>query len=435
MYEDNTAAQVLAIMLNDPRTTELVASDYDWDYISNMPLEFWEKIGRAIANNIHLRKVQLTWSYLNDETMPFLFRGLTGSNNIEDMVFHTNDITSAGVRTMLPFLQNANNLTYLNLRGNEYVGSEGFNMLFRALRDSPIQTLDCDECGIESIEINTEHIPKQLKVLKLAGNSIDSAGCREVAKLLQGGAAALTELHLEGNGIGDKGVEILAGALQSNTTLKHLDLMGNFVSKRGEIMLLKLVNDIASIESTLKSNHTLTELYVNGNCQHRTNAEREIEEGTIVKESWVAGNDIQREIDSALMINRTLSEHGPLAIGKEKIILRCDRRAASLCILQEDVENSVFCGMGPLHLPEVLSLIGRKHGLGELYVALLSSVGPEMLAISNWAEKQPNDADASCNEKKRKRKRKKKRKRSGVMVWCGVRNTSKLERPVDVSCR
>ena len=135
-------------------------------------------------------------------------------------------------------------------------------------------------------------------------------------------------------------------------------------------MLLKLVNDTSSIEATMRSNHTLTKLHVIGTYNYVP---------ALQTETWVAGDEIQRNIDSALIFNRTLSDQGQAAVGKEKIIqtqLHSQRRTV-LCRLQEqEVEHSVFNEIDPLHLPEVLSWIGKKHGQGELYAALLSSIMP-----------------------------------------------------------
>ena len=116
---------------------------------------------------------------------------------------------------MAPFLENANYLTQLDLDGN-HIQSEGFNVLFRALRNSPIEALLCCECGIESIEIDGNEIPNNLAYLFLSSNNINADGCREISKLLQGGDSTLTALSLVDNKIDDEGVAILADALQSN---------------------------------------------------------------------------------------------------------------------------------------------------------------------------------------------------------------------------
>ena len=159
---------------------------------------------------------------------------------------------------MVPFLQNSKNcLRELDFSYN-CISSEGFNVLFRALRDSPIEKLNCNRCGIESIEIDSNYIPQNLKSLTLIANNINADGCRELAKLLQGDDATLRSLELCSNKVDDDGVEILVDALQNNKSLKELRLSGNDgISNQGQILLLKLLNDISSIKATLLSNHTL----------------------------------------------------------------------------------------------------------------------------------------------------------------------------------
>ncbi len=228
--------------------------------IQNMTDDGWEQHGRDISVNTHLTEFYLSCGALNDHTMSFFFRGLTRSSSIYDMGFYGSELSVAAVRSMVPFLQNARHLTQLDLDDNN-LQSEGFNVLLRALRDSPIETLRCGRCDIESPEIDTNHIPRNLKELHLDGNIINADGCRELAKLLQRGDANLELLCLHRNKIDDDGVDILVGALQNNVSLTRLYLRGNdAISSHGQTMLLKLVNDISSIEATLRSNHTLKNL-------------------------------------------------------------------------------------------------------------------------------------------------------------------------------
>ena len=63
------------------------------------------------------------------------------------------------------------------------------------------------------------------------------------------------------------------------------------------------------------------------------------------------------------------------AAGREKVIqtqLHSANRA-ELCRLQ-DVHQSLHSEINPLHLPEVLALVGKHHGQGELYDTLKSSI-------------------------------------------------------------
>ena len=346
---------------NEPQLKELIWSS-NYDYIQNMTDEEWEELGRDIANNTHLTKVELNHRALNNNRVSFLFRGLTRSSSMKELQLDNNYLDTIGVRSIVPFLQNATNLTELDLSGNS-LQSEGFNFLLRALRGSPIKELMCRDCAIESIEIDIEHTPRHLRALNLIYNSINAAGCRELAKLLQGGNATLKYLYPEDNEINDEGVEVLVDALRNNTTLAYLVIGGNDdISNQGKIKLLKLVNDVSSIEATLQSNHTLSYLSV-----------EPIDE------------QIQMLIDVATKINSD-NRRNPEAAGREKVIwtqLHSETRA-ELAELQ-GVNHSVYSEIDPLHLPEVLALVGHHHGHGELYIALKSSIAGVISTVNRKA--------------------------------------------------
>jgi len=357
------------IKRNAPGTTTL-----SWGFFlrnMNMSDDGWEELGRNVSNNTHLKNVYLNEGALNDRKMSFFFRGLTRSNTIKDVHLYENRLSTVGVRSMVPFLQNANNLHELLLCDNN-IKSEGFNAVFRALRDSPIEALNCDNCGIEAIEIDSDYSPKHLTTLRLNQNRINADGCSQISKLLQGGDSTLKRLFLRNNKIDDDGVAILVDALQNNASLQILDLMSNEgIFAEGRKLCLKLVNDVSSITATLQSNRTLQELNVkNQNDQ----------------------NDmlIQQHINKAAHIN---AENGndAEAAGKEKVIetqLHSVKRA-ELARLQ-GVTRSFYSEINPLHLPEVLALAGRHHGQGELYVALKSSIAGVISTVNRkqWLQQQ-----------------------------------------------
>ena len=75
----------------------------------------------------------------------------------------------------------------------------------------------------------------------------------------------------------------------------------------------------------------------------------------------------------AARINR--EEDNPAAAARAKVIktqLDSGKRA-DLAELQ-GVSQSVYSEINPLHLPEVIALVGKNHGQGELYVTLKSSI-------------------------------------------------------------
>ena len=393
----------------DP-SVEHIGGEGDDHHIRNMTDEEWEEIGKIISSNTHLRFLHFIRNALNDHKASFLFRGLTKSSSINRLDLGGNDgLSVVGLRSMEPFLQNANNLTHFYLR-NTNIDSEGFNMLLQALRNSPIQRLNCSRCGIDSFQIESASFPTHLMHLNFNSNNIDIEGCRSLAELLQGDVslqeldlgnnqldndgveilfnalqenqtltildlssneinevaavaaalqsnATLKTLKLEENKINDDGVEMLADTLRSNTTLKSLDLRKNAISKRGLISLLKLVNDISSVKATLQSNDTLENLQL----WYWHGYEKEEDE-------------ILNLIDSAVDINKKPARGGA---GKEKVIktqLHSATRAKRADL--QGVTHSVYSEIDSLYLPEVLSLIGRgkSHGLKELFPVLKSTM-------------------------------------------------------------
>ena len=250
------------------------------------------------------------------------------------------------------------------------------------MSDSPIEKLSCQRCDIEFIEIDNKQIPKNLKSLYLDYNNIDTDGCQELTKLLQGGDATLNELHLDNNDIDDDGVEILMNALQTNSTLtelhldnndisdygveilvdslrsnkslKTLSLKGNNeISKRGQLMLLKLVGDVSSIEATLQCNHTLNSITVE----------------TSDADARVMSEAIEAAADSTSYVFRNGRLEREKMMGTQLHSVTREELAEL-----QGVRHSVFSEIDPLHLPEVLALVGNYHGQEELYVALRSSI-------------------------------------------------------------
>ncbi|CAF1091963.1 unnamed protein product [Adineta ricciae] len=91
-------------------------------------------------------------------------------------------------------------------------------------------------------------------ILNLDGNQINSDGIRHLADVLKDNTTIQT-LSLNGNIIGDVGAQYLAEMLQSNNTLTTLRICGNQIGDEG----------IRYLSSSLQTNTTLTSLDISGN--------------------------------------------------------------------------------------------------------------------------------------------------------------------------
>mmetsp|Transcript_29002 Transcript_29002/g.43575 ORF Transcript_29002/g.43575 Transcript_29002/m.43575 type:complete len:390 (+) Transcript_29002:3-1172(+) len=319
--------------------------------------EDWVQCGRDISNNC-LDKLSVREGVLDDRTMTLFFQGLTRSSSLNFVELIENGFGVAGAQSMVPFLRNSKSLKTLFVVRNT-IRSEGFNALWRALRDSPIEKLYCPICGINAIEIDMDDLPKQLVHLNLNKNDINTDDCRELAKVLRGEKSTLRELLLGWNRIDDEGVAILASALQKNTSLERLHLDENEgMTTEGLVLLLTLVCDISSIKATLQSNHTLIDF-----------GDVSIEGGDCLR------NDLSDQITHVLAFNQNV---GRLKCGERKVIAfhLQSKALADMCRLQRVEQNNaaLYGQINPLCLPEVLALIKRFHGQTELYLSLRSSI-------------------------------------------------------------
>ena len=347
--------KVNAIRNNDAATVFILVY-MDADNLSELA---WELLGQYFSNNTHVREV-------TDAKMALLFSRLRQSASLEIINLGNNFISTEGVRSMLPFLENTPKLRELYLDKNANVNTECFDMLMSALNgSSSMEELWFAHCNIEDISaLNTYTLPNLYRI-DLSHNTIGREGCITIANLLQSEGSTLTKLYLDSTGMGDDEAEILATALTHNTKLQYLDLELNNIGERGLGAFLKLLNDIASIECTYNSNHTLTTLNLNLSDE-------------------VDDNSLLNEIKIACRQNRQSTN--PAAVGRAKFIrsqLNSQTRKR-YCEWQGIDENScgnIFADIEPVALlPNILALISGNHGQSELYTTLVP-LAPDLLSF------------------------------------------------------
>ena len=325
----------------------------------------WELLGRYIANNTHLIKIDLCHRNLTDQKMALLFSGLRRSDSLQRLDLGRNGFGLDVVRSMIPFLEASPQLLCLNLSNNNNFNSDCFEVLISSLDGKSMEELYFGSCNITDISaLNVYNIPN-LQRLSLSGNSIGREGFITLSNLLKREGSTLTNLLLRHTGIGDEGVEILANSLKDNTKLRELGLENNNnITVKGRRVLLKLLVDVSSIESTYNSNHSLTSCHLDGALH----------------------NEIKSLIKNVCGENRIGSFLGSHSqnVGRIKVIkyqLNSNERK-DLCRVQKVEYSSIgnlFADIEPVLLPDILALISRNHGRSELYCAL-THTAPDLLS-------------------------------------------------------
>ena len=192
------------------------------------------------------------------------------------------EITSLGVESFAGALQTNRSLTHLSLAGLSI--SYSATAPARAIHFTRTVThLDpsCSGIGDLGTEVTTHLIR--------GGNTIGDSGVEALPEASQSPATPLSYLHSHVCHITSLGIEILAGALQTNRSLTHLDLRKNEVSDTEAIQL---------VQTLLDKNNTLTCLDLSDN---NIGAEEEASASNSCSVTALA---------EALQLNRTLTHLG-----------------------------------------------------------------------------------------------------------------------------
>jgi len=347
----------------------------------------WELLGRYVAENNILHEVNFSSCAMTNSKMSALFKGLTGSRSLKELDLSENEFGLGGVKAMISFLKECPHLSELDLDGNDEMGTEGFELLAASLHGGAIERLRVERCNVENImALERYTLPKlrnldlgdngftripsfdkftKLQNLYLDRNDIDQVGYQAVANLLQKKGSSLTLLSLCSTGMRDQEAKIIADSLKSNTELKSLDMRGcNSFSQGGLLSFLKLLNDISSIDNTFNSNNAITNL-------------------GLPKLARVDYPQVVRYINFATNMNR-MHKGNAAAAGRAKVIgsQLNTRKRIKLYELQGIKYGSthVFSQIETHLLPNVLALVGMKHGMNELYRMVIAT-SPDLMSL------------------------------------------------------
>ena len=380
---------------NDPDLTEFSLRLSDVENFTNLA---WELLGGYIADNDYVEYINLSQCRLTDSNVAPLFGGLANAGPLKKLLLSYNNFGIDGIRSMVPLLTNAPNLTTVRIGFNTNISTECFRILVEALQiGGTIEILRLSGCGIDDITALEHHtltclrslylnsnnnihgFPStmenytNLESLWLKGSKLGIDGCRSIAKLLEKDGTRLKYLDVDSADMGDEEAGILATSLKNNTVLMELFLDDNKFGEEGFSAFLKLLNDTLSIERTYNSNHTLT--FIGLPVVSKGVGQAKIQ-------------DMKNCIDHAININKR-SEGGSHTAGRTKVIetqLQGSKRM-ELCHLQGICQSydSIFAQIEPVFLPEVLALVGEKLGQNELYRMLMATI-PDLASFADRRE-------------------------------------------------
>ncbi|XP_015766806.1 PREDICTED: protein NLRC3-like [Acropora digitifera] len=235
--------------------TTLIQLDLSQNSISGLVTE---AICKALQSNHVMTHLSLSGNTIGDSGAEALAGELQSpATQLSYVNLEGCKITSLGAEALAGALQTNRSLKYLSLESSDISCSA--TSLAKAIRLNRTLThlnLSANYIG----DLGTEVICKALQSnhvmthLILGDNTIGNSAAVALAEALKSPATQLSYLHLDGCHITTFGVEILAGALQTNRSLTHLSLAS-----------LSISSSATALAEALQLNRTLTHLDLSDN--------------------------------------------------------------------------------------------------------------------------------------------------------------------------
>ncbi|XP_067021041.1 NACHT, LRR and PYD domains-containing protein 12-like [Acropora muricata] len=204
---------------------------------------------------------------INDEQQPVL------QNKLEEIKFNAVELSRCSlapidVAAVLHFLENAEEVLYINLRGNISLGDLGANEVKKFLvnRERKLQHLNLYHCYLtdnaaKDLVTALRHSNCKLKSLDLSENNFTNNTTKDFAAALKHSNCKLESLDLSHNECSDNAAKDFAAALKhSNCKLESLNLSGNkFTDNAAKDFAAALKHSNCKLESLNLSGNKFTD--------------------------------------------------------------------------------------------------------------------------------------------------------------------------------
>ncbi|XP_067023304.1 nucleotide-binding oligomerization domain-containing protein 2-like [Acropora muricata] len=175
---------------------------------------------------------------INDEQQQPVLQNKIEEIKFNAVAFNYCSLGPIDVAAVLHFLENAQEVLYIDLRHNS-LGDLGANEVKKFLvnRERKLQQLNLRDCNLtdnaaKDLAAALKHGNFKLESLYLRGNNFTDNTAKDFVAALKDSNCKLESLDLSGNNFTDNAAKDFAAALKhSNCKLKSLDLRGNFTEE------------------------------------------------------------------------------------------------------------------------------------------------------------------------------------------------------------
>eukprot|EP00984_Skeletonema_dohrnii_P018038 scaffold8338_cov72-Skeletonema_dohrnii-CCMP3373.AAC.2 len=199
---------------------------------NNVDPDGWSDLRTLLESGVcKLQRLYLRGNnYIGNEGLDVLSNGLRGiGSSLKVLDLSDNSIGNDGLLNLVEALQSCTGLEELDLSHNDFSAVVGLGSLSDWLQNSPLnlKNLCLENCRISDVGLHAlaEGAANHCKTLDLDGNeSITRTGLSYLSSAIRSDSCHVKTLYLQGIPIGDEGMEALAQGLVGNQSLTSLYL-------------------------------------------------------------------------------------------------------------------------------------------------------------------------------------------------------------------
>lgn len=222
----------------------------------------------AIHDSKHLASLGIRGAQFTPDELDQVVSSLRGHSSIQELSFQWCDLRSEGMQRLAELFGASSRIRALDLRGNNLC-AEGCKVLGAALRENAsVETLHLEENEIGSLgAAYVCHVlfgreggaAAALRNIFLDSNYIGDNGALAAATTLEK-CEGLVQLSLRDNGIHAKCGSKIAAAVMKSESLTYLDLESNFLTDEGALQFAQVIEKNAKLKYLNLANNGIREV-------------------------------------------------------------------------------------------------------------------------------------------------------------------------------
>eukprot|EP00479_Gromia_sphaerica_P006715 TRINITY_DN199_c0_g1_i1.p1 TRINITY_DN199_c0_g1~~TRINITY_DN199_c0_g1_i1.p1 ORF type:complete len:301 (+),score=48.26 TRINITY_DN199_c0_g1_i1:1386-2288(+) len=213
----------------------------------------------------HCRELSLKDCKLDDMHVQVLSDALKDNLQLIELDLSDNEVTSESAKLIAAFLHSNSTLRKLNLSKCKVTDEEA-DLLMKGSAHSRVRTLILRDNAIGNhgassiadalLSFTPTYTPSLTRLL-LDGNFIGDAGVQAIAEKLAHSSSILQYLTLGRNAVRAQGMQHLSMSLRNNASLRYLDISGNEIENIGCQAVVHMAQINQSLEYLAFGNHIM----------------------------------------------------------------------------------------------------------------------------------------------------------------------------------